>query len=49
MRRDGLRILGFVLMVFAIVVLVISFDDIKTMANEAIIDWVNSSINQMFR
>ena len=35
MRRDSLRTIGFVLVFIVIAVLVICFDDIKAMVNEA--------------
>lgn len=49
MRRDGIRTVGFVLVVLAIAILVICFDDIKAMMNEAMMEQADSLVNQLLR
>lgn len=49
MRRDNLKAIGFVLMFVAIVELVICFDDIKAMVNEAMMEQTQSLVDQLLR
>ena len=51
MRRDSLRTIGFVLLfvVIVVLVLVICFDDIKAMVNEAMMEQADSLVNQLLR
>ena len=49
MRRDSLKSIGFVLLFVAIAVLVICFDDIKVMVNEAMMEQAQSLVNQLLR
>lgn len=49
MRRDSLRTIGLMFVVIAIAVLVICFDNIKAMMNEAMIKQADSLVNQLLR
>ena len=49
MRRDSLRTIGFVLVLIVIAVLVICFDDIKAMVNEAMMEQTQSLVDQLLR
>lgn len=49
MRRDSLRTIGFVLLFVAIAVLIICFDDIKAMVNEAMMEQTQSLVDQLLR
>lgn len=49
MRRDSLRIIGFVLLFVAIAVLIICFDDINAMVNEAMMEQTQSLVDQLLR
>lgn len=49
MRRDSLKTIGFVLLFVVIVVLVICFDDIKAMVNEAMMEQTQSLVDQLLR
>lgn len=49
MRRDSLRTIGFVLLFVAITVLIICFDDIKVMVNEAMMEQTQSLVDQLLR
>lgn len=49
MRRDSLRIIGFVLVFIVIAALVICFDDIKAMVNEAMMEQTQSLVDQLLR
>lgn len=49
MRRDSLKTIGFVLLFMVIAVLVICFDDIKAMVNEAMMEQTQSLVDQLLR
>lgn len=49
MRKYSLRTIGFVLVFMVIAVLVICFDDIKAMVNEAMMEQTQSPVNQLLR
>lgn len=49
MSRDSIRTIGFVLLFVALAVLVICFDDIKTMLNEAMMEQADWLMNQLLR
>ncbi len=49
MRRDSLKTIGFVLLSVVIAVLVICFDDIKAMVNEAMMEQTQSLVDQLLR
>ena len=49
MRRDSLKTIGFVLLFVVISVLVICFDDIKAMVNEAMKEQTQSLVDQLLR
>ena len=49
MSRDNIRTIGFVLVFVILAVLVICFDDIKTMWNEAMMGQVDSLMDQLLR
>lgn len=49
MRRDSLKTIGFVLLFVVIAVLVIYFDDIKAMVNEAMMEQTQSLVDQLLR
>lgn len=49
MSRDNIRTIGFVLVFVILVVLVICFDDIKAMLNEAMMEQADSLMDQLLR
>ena len=49
MRRESIRTIGFVLVFIALAVLVIRFDDIKAMINEAMVEQADSLMDQLLR
>ena len=49
MRRDSLKTIGFVLLFVVIAVLVICFDDIKTMVNDAMMEQTQSLVDKLLR
>lgn len=49
MRRESIRTIGFVLVLIALAVLVICFDDIKAMFNEAMVEQADSLMDQLIR
>ena len=49
MSRDNIRTIGFVLIFVALAVLVICFDDIKIMFNEAMVEQADSLMDQLLR
>lgn len=49
MSRENIRIIGFVLVFVALAVLVICFDDIKAMLNEAMVEQADSLMDQLLR
>ena len=49
MSRDSIRTIGFVLVFVALAVLVICFDDIKAMLNEAMVEQADSLMDQLLR
>ena len=49
MRKYSLRTIGFVLVFMVIAALVICFDDIKAMVNEAMMEQTQSLVNQLLR
>ncbi len=49
MSRDNIRTIGFVLVFVALAVLVICFDDIKAMWNEAMMGQADSLMDQLLR
>lgn len=49
MSRENIRTIGFVLIFVALAVLVICFDDIKAMLNEAMMEQADSLVNQLLR
>ena len=49
MSRDNIRTIGFVLIFVVLVVLVICFDDIKAMLNEAMVEQADSLMDQLLR
>ena len=49
MRRDSLRTIGFVLVFIVIAVMVICFDDIQAMVNEAMVEQAESLVDQLLR
>ena len=49
MRKEYLRTIGFVLVFVVLAVLVICFDDIKTMINAATMEQADSLLDQLLR
>ena len=49
MRRENLRTIGMVLLFVVIAAVIICFDDIQTMLNEAMIEQADSLMDQLFR
>ena len=49
MSRDNIRTIVFVLEFVALAVLVICFDDIKAMLNEAMVEQADSLVDQLLR
>ncbi len=49
MRRESVRTIGFVLVFVALAVLVICFDDIRAMFNEAMVEQADSLVDQLLR
>ncbi len=49
MSRDDIRTIVFVLVFVALAVLVICFDDIKAMLNEAMVEQADSLVDQLLR
>ena len=49
MSRDNIRTIGFVLVFVVLAVLVICFDDIKAMINEAMVEQADSLMDQLLR
>ena len=49
MSRDNIRTIGFVLVFVILAVLVICFDDIKAMLNEAMMGQADSLVDQLLR
>lgn len=49
MSRDNIRTIGFVLVFVVLAVLVICFDDIKAMLNEAMVEQADSLVDQLLR
>ena len=49
MSRDSIRTIGFLLVFVVLAVLVICFDDIKAMLNEAMVEQTDSLMNQLLR
>ena len=49
MSRDSIRTIGFMLVFVALAVLVICFDDIKAMINEAMVEQADSLMDQLLR
>ena len=49
MSRENIRTIGFVLVFVVLAVLVICFDDIKAMWNEAMMEQADSLMDQLLR
>lgn len=49
MRRENIRTIGVVMVFVALAVLVICFDDIKAMLNEAMMEQADSLVDQLLR
>lgn len=49
MYRENLRIIGIVIMVVALAILIIFFDDIKAIFNEAMAEQADSLVDQLLR
>ena len=49
MSRDNIKTIGFVLIFVVLAVLVICFDDIKAMLNEAMMEQADSLMDQLLR
>lgn len=49
MNRDNMRIAGYVTLIIALAVLVIFFDDIKTLFNGIMAEQTGSLMNQLLR
>ena len=49
MRKDKLRIIGWVMMFVVIAIVVICFDDIKAMVNEVMVEQAESLVDQLLR
>ena len=49
MNRENIRTIGFVLLFVALVALVICFDDIKTILDEAMMGQADSLVDQLLR
>lgn len=49
MSRENIRTIGFVLIFVVLAVLVICFDDIKAMINEAMVEQADSLMDQLLR
>ena len=49
MSRDNIRTIGFVMVFVALAVLVICFDDIKAILNEAMVEQADSLMDQLLR
>ena len=49
MRKDELRLIGWVLMFVVIAAVVICFDDIPAMVNEAMVEQAESLVEQLLR
>lgn len=49
MSRENIRTIGFVLVFVVLAVLVICFDDIKAMLNEAMVEQADSLMDQPLR
>ena len=49
MRKDELRLIGWVLMFVVIAVVVICFDDIQAMVNEVMVEQAESLVDQLLR
>ena len=49
MSRDSIRTIGFLLVFVVLAVLVICFDDIKAMLNEAMMEQADSLMDQLLR
>ena len=49
MRRENIRTIGVVMVFVALAVLLIWFDDIKAMLNEAMMEQADSLVDQLLR
>jgi hypothetical protein len=49
MSRENLNMIGFMVLIVLMAVLVIFFDDIKAMVNEAMMEQADSLVNQLRR
>ena len=49
MRKDKLRIIGWVMMFVVIAIVVICFDDIQAMVNEVMVEQAESLVEQLLR
>lgn len=49
MRKDKLRIIGWVMMFVVIAIVVICFDDIQAMVNEVMVEQAESLVDQLLR
>jgi hypothetical protein len=49
MSRESLNMIGFMVLIVLMAVLVIFFDDIKAMVNEAMMEQADSLVNQLRR
>lgn len=49
MRRENLRTIGMVLLFVVIAAVIICFDDIRAMLNEAMVEQADSLVDQLLR